>query len=393
VFTTGSKLFVGASALAVIAAVVVGVTTGGSLGLTSTIGLISAAVVLVGLAGLNFITRDGNVPSMEQGIQYNAPAAQAPAGRSVWPMAAAGAGAVLAVGAVSKPIVFKIAAIVLLAAAVEWMVQAWSERASADKAYNAGLRKRILHPLEFPLLAAAGLGLVIYSFSRIMLWVDKAATPAVFVTIGAILLIGGFLLALRPKLKTAVVAGLCTIAALGLVSTGAVAAIDGQRHIDPHPTSVAHPQICDEPGAATGDADLEEIDKKTSQDVASKAALAGTVVLENGQLRVFPKNIGGARTELTVPRSTVTNLLVRNLDDTKHRFTVNEGKFSSTQNGATIVETPKKCTGLVDPGQEALLTFKLPKTSAGSQEPYSIVVPGVEGQKIDIFVPLAKADP
>jgi len=34
-------------------------------------------------------------------------------------------------------------------------VQSWSERASADSAYNAGLRKRLLHPLEFPILATS----------------------------------------------------------------------------------------------------------------------------------------------------------------------------------------------------------------------------------------------
>ena len=62
-------------------------------------------------------------------------------------------GAVLVVvGLVTYPVVFMFGIIALLAAAVEWMVQAWSERASADVAFNADVRGRIAHPLEFPIL-------------------------------------------------------------------------------------------------------------------------------------------------------------------------------------------------------------------------------------------------
>ena len=65
-FTTGSKLFIGGTLLATVAAVVVGITTGGALGLTATLGLISAAVALALLAGINWMIRDGNVSAMEQ---------------------------------------------------------------------------------------------------------------------------------------------------------------------------------------------------------------------------------------------------------------------------------------------------------------------------------------
>ena len=114
------------------------------------------------------------------------------------------ASAAIAVGAVSKPIVFKAGVVLVLAAGVEWMVQGWSERASADPAYNAELRKRMLHPLEFPVLGAAGLAVVIYSFSRIMLWIDKSRGPVVFIVAGALVLFGGFLFASKPSLKKGV---------------------------------------------------------------------------------------------------------------------------------------------------------------------------------------------
>ena len=78
--------------------------------------------------------------------------------------------------------------IALIAAAAEWMVQAWSERASADVAFNADVRGRIAHPLEFPILGAVGVGIVIYSFSRIMLFLSKTSGPAVFAMIAAAIL-------------------------------------------------------------------------------------------------------------------------------------------------------------------------------------------------------------
>ena len=79
------------------------------------------------------------------------------------------------------------------------MVHGWSERASADPAYNAGLRKRMLHPLEFPVLGAAGLAAIIYSFSRIMLWIDKSGGPVVFVIAGALVLFGGLRVRLEAR--------------------------------------------------------------------------------------------------------------------------------------------------------------------------------------------------
>ena len=76
----------------------------------------------------------------------------------MWPIVGALGGVLVVVGLVTYPLVFIFGIIVLLAATVEWMVQAWSERASADSSYNAAVRGRIAHPLEFPVLAAVGVG-------------------------------------------------------------------------------------------------------------------------------------------------------------------------------------------------------------------------------------------
>ena len=147
-FTTGSKLFLGATAVTIVAAIVVGGSIGGSTGLMGTVGLVTVAAVFAFLAGINLYTRDGNVSAQQEGALTTSAAAQHTSGRSVWPLVTAVGAAGVVVGTVSHPVVFKVAVVVLLAAVVEWMVQGWSERASADSKFNASVRKRILNPLE-----------------------------------------------------------------------------------------------------------------------------------------------------------------------------------------------------------------------------------------------------
>ncbi len=386
-FTTGSKLFLGATVLSIVAAVVFGVSKGGADGWLGVIGLLSAALAFALLFGINYYAHDGNVSAMSDNATTQSPAAQPPAERSMWPALTAVAVGAIAVGAVSKPIVFKAGVALLLAAAVEWMVHGWSERASADPAYNAGLRKRMLHPIEFPVLAAAGLAAVIYSFSRIMLWIDKTGGPVVFIVAGALVLFGGFLFASRPSLNKGVVTGVCAIAVLGLVSTGAVMAVDGQRTIDPHPTTQS------DNGAACalaeeGTGDQAEIDEKGSQAVASKASIGITITLEGGKLTAHELALPGNQNPVTVSRGNIVNVIFKNHDSVKRRLTVNMGEFEKDVNGTPVKTRPKACTTLVrEKDGSQFLSFLLPKPSIASSQPYSFTVPGVDGAEIEIKVP------
>jgi len=385
--TTGSKLFLGATVLSVVAAIVYGLSTTGGAGWLGVLGLLSAAIAFAFMFCINYYTRDGNVSAMSEQATTESAAAQPPVDRSMWPVfAAIGVGAI-ALGAVSKPIVFKAGVVVVLAAAVEWMVQGWSERASADAEYNADLRKRMLHPVEFPILAAAGLGVVIYSFSRVMLWVNKSGGPVVFVLAGGIILFGGFLIALRPTIKGGIITAVCAIAALGLIATGALTAIDGQRTIAEHPTTQTdNNAAC--LLAEEGPGEQAEVDEKGSQAVSSKASVGLTVTLENGQLSAHQLGVVGSESTVTVSRGNVVNMIFKNHDNVKRRLTVNMGEFTIDINGTTVTQRPRECTTLVHPDGSQFLTFTLPKPSIASAEPYTFTVPGVEGLKpIEIKVP------
>ena len=319
-----------------------------------------------------------------------ASAGQPPVGSSVWPAIGALGAGLLVVGAVTRPLVFKIGLVVLLAAAVEWMVQGWSERASADPAYNASLRKRILHPLELPLLAAVGLAVIIYSFSRIMLFLSKSDGPYAFIVVGVLILVFAFTFAMRPTLKKGAVIGVCAIGALGLISTGAAMAIGGQRTIHDYPTTA------DDDSAAClrsyaevqANPEYQEIEHRASQHVAAKSNPTARIVLENGKLTVL---ITGAPPgdELTVARGNTVNLLFTNDDAEPARLTVYAGTDVQTVNDIEVKTPRLACTTLVDKGREQMLTVHFPKSSeaATAGDPYRLMVPGDAAAVATVVVP------
>lgn len=380
-FTTGSKFFLGASAVALVSTVVYGITQGGDNTKLGTITLIGGLVAVAFLAGINFFTRDGNQSSMEQGIAETGSAAARPARNSIWPLVAVLGLGLVVVGAETRPWVFIIGIAAVLAAAVEWVVTAWADRATASTQFNADLRKRVLGPLEFPMLAAAGLGAAAYSFSRIMLWIDKGGGPLVFGLLAAGVLAGGAIIASRPSLRKGLVTGIAGILGLGLISTGAVMAIDGQRTIEKHPTTASEPAVCDE---AEADA---HVDKRAPGDIGMISSPAAIVVARDGKLAVFSQGLRGARSDVTLTAGTVNNIIFRNYDAEPRRFTMNLGKFVDNSSDPPAITTPKSCTTTIEQGKEALLTVRFTKPSSVSQEPYTITSPGLEGQAIEVIVP------
>jgi len=376
-FTTGSKMFLGATALSVVATIVFSASEGGAVGLMGTVGLITAVVIFAFLAGINLFTRDGNTPSMQQGVEHTSSAAQPPVGRSMWPLGAAVGIGGLVIGAISKPVVFKVSVVVLLAAIVEWMVQAWSERASADVKYNANVRSRMLNSLEFPILATVGAGAVVYSFSRVMLSANPNAGLWIFVVIGALIVTGGFLFA-GPRLTSRrTIAAICTVGAVALMGVGVASAISGQRTIHPHPVidDASQKPLCLEGGE-------EEVDEHASQDVSLKSSVVANIYLqEDGDLIALINGMPGIEYhELTVPRSAHLGVIFHNDSGEAQRLT---GRFGTFPDKPEAVS----CTTAVHPGKSAYFGVSIPKSNAASSTPFEFIVPGVDGATIKIVVP------
>jgi hypothetical protein len=381
----GSRFLFGAAVLATVGAVLYGITQEGSLG---TVGLISAALALFLLAGVNLYTRDADVSSMDPAAALESAAASRAPGSSMWPLVGAVGAVLLVVGLVTYPVIFIFGLAALLAATVEWMIQAWSERASADSRFNEGVRGRIAHPLEFPILGAVALGIVIYSFSRIMLFLSRTGGPAVFIIIAALILVTGFLFAYRPSVRGGAIAAVIAIAAVGLVTGGIVAALEGERETEAHETTG---DLADEGECATPDE--TEADEDASQNVAAKANVTAEIFLESDlTLVAHSEGVDAPRTTLDVVRNTPTNVLFHNESDDERRLVLDLGTRPEVDEatGDTVpdAEVPNQiCTALTEEGGSQFLTFSISQPSVSAETPYRFVVPGVDGAEIEVIVP------
>jgi hypothetical protein len=382
---TGSRLLIGATVVAIVAAVLYGITQEGSLG---TIGLISAALALAVIAGVNLYTRDANVSAMDPAATTESPAAVRAPGESLWPLAAAVGAVLVVVGLVTYPVIFIFGVAALLAATVEWMVQAWSERASADTEFNTAVRQRMAHPLEFPILGAIAVGTLIYSFSRIMLFLSRTSGPAVFVVIAMFILFGGFLFASRPTLRGGLIAAVIAIAAVGLVTGGIVAALQGERDTEAHETTgeLAASGECATP-------DETEADEDASQSVAAKANLTAEIVLRSdGTLAAKNLGVTGEQDFLVVVRNNPTNVRFVNETDEPRRLVLDLGTRPEVDEatGDTVADTTEPnqiCTALVDEDKTQFLTFTIPLSSSLAESPYRFFVPGVDSAQMEVLVP------
>jgi hypothetical protein len=286
--------------------------------------------------------------------------------------------ALVPVGLVVGRAITWMAVIVMIIATVEWMVQGWSERASGDAAYNATIRRRIMHPLELPILGALGLGVIIFSFSRIMLRLPAAAGAIAFGAVASIVLLFGALLATRRNVGRSLVITLCSIGAVGIVGAGVSSAIAGGREIIKHELPSFDTGTC---GTEHGEADA-----KSSRALAAKSNLAANIVLQNGKLRADVIGVIGAQQTVTLPRSSYSYVRFTNLDSGKFRLVADLGSEVVDANG-TVTKTPlRSCTQAVGKDGTQFLVVRPPRPSISSDTPFTFSVPGVNGV-ITIEVP------
>jgi hypothetical protein len=130
-------------------------------------------------------------------------------------------------------VLFVTGCFVLLAVLVEWMVLAWSDRATGDPETNRLLRGRLMAPFEVPLVGVLLVGACVLAFSRLLLTSSELGAVIVAVCLGVAILALGTLLATRPRLSPNVVAAVLTVAALGVVTLGVIGAARGERTIEP----------------------------------------------------------------------------------------------------------------------------------------------------------------
>ena len=371
-FSAGFKYFIGLTLLSVVALIMsIAVLDQVALAGTALSMLIVASALLTGLL---VVTRDGDAQRPQRASTSEV------SGQSMWPLVASIGAVFLALGIVTSSVVFFGGVVVLIAGLAEWMVQSWSERASSDASYNSAVRKRLLNPIEFPVLAALGLGVVIFSFSRIMLSVDRSTGALLFIVSGALVIIGGTLFAIKPDMKRSLGAAICVFGALGIVAGGIAGTSFGVREELVKARSeghFSHPEC--------GPERSKYFDKNATGTLSLRSSVNATIEFVDGQLTARVVGFSKPQKSITVPRSTPTNIIFRNLETDEFRLVADLGEKS---NAGTYGGTEKilVCTQMTVAGGEQELTLQIEKPSSTGYS-YNLTVAGVEGQRIEVVVP------
>ncbi|NQW60223.1 hypothetical protein HQ459_05510 [bacterium] len=372
-FTPGSKLFLGLTGFVLAVSVIYVALVDNSIG--GAVALLSVATGTALLAGLTLFNRDGEVAVGD----VAAPAGAEPLTSSMWPLVATVGFVGVVAGLLTHPIVFFLGLIALLASGTEWLIQSWSEGASSDKTYNASIRGRMLHPLEFPVLALVGLGVIIVAFSRVMLAVSRDAGAIIFIVAGAAVLFVGSIFALKPSLKKTLVVGICVASAVGVAASGIAAASNGLRAdlVEAKEEQHFSHKEC-------GEEVSEHFDHLAEGTISLRSNAVATIELRDGKLTARELGVAKVTQTITFPRSNSATIIFRNKDEKEARLTAFLGT-KAVQDG--VVEEVLDCTQMIGKDHEQALTFKIAKSSRASDKPYTLTVPGLEGQSIEIMVP------
>ena len=272
-FTTGSKWFFGIAGIAFVAALVYGGATNPSeVGMSTFTGVLSLGYkggvgdhfgysVLLGVAGASafmgatsFAFRDASVEAEAALLETDTvPEVVAPAQGSYWPVVGAfGAGTVV-IGLVTTQLLVLLGLVVLSGVAFEWAISAWAEKATGDPAVNQAIRRRVMMPIEVPVMGALGIAVFVLAISRILISLPKFGTYAVFGLVPVAILVVAFILSARPRINRSVVAGLCVVGALAVLAGGVLSAVSGPREIEVHEEEEGAPLVVpDAPLVAPG---------------------------------------------------------------------------------------------------------------------------------------------
>jgi hypothetical protein len=328
VITTGSKFLLGVGFYGVVATLAYVVAS--DFERTGMVTLGSMAVVALLLGGLTLAIRDGQIATDAypdgRKIDVDTIGRGPLVSASVLPVLAAFGVALLLLGLAFSRWYTVFGGVLLAGVVAEWMVQSWSDRASDDGEYNRNLRDRVMRPIEYPVLGALAVGLVIFGFSRVMLAVNKDAAVVVFILVAALVLVVASLFAGVRRIGGEVLVGTLMVGGIIVLTAGVISFVYGERGFH-------------EPEG-------EGANTETVADVASVAA------------RLELTSAGLSQTELSIPRSAQTSVTFNNSLSSERRFVL-EAAEGLVCAGQPPAEEPEPCeSAFVEDGQTTFLTFQ-----------------------------------
>lgn len=270
-FTTAFRFFAGLAVFSLIAALTVGITSGGgspmsrvlgplSLGWKGGIGnhfaytfFVGLLALSIGLACILVAFRDADAEAEAQVVHAETvPLTRAPSGVNYLPALGGFAFILGLIGLATDRNGLSIsAAAVLVVVGFVWTLRAWAERATGDDEINAELYHRFIDPFRLPLVSLLCIAVVAIGLSRVLLSVSKLASVWVFGLVALMFFLVAVLLALKPSSARWVTTAIVVIGALAIIAAGIAGAVVGERDIEHHDasTSTTEGAIAPGPGA------------------------------------------------------------------------------------------------------------------------------------------------
>jgi len=215
------------------------------------------------LAGMLVAFRDADPEAVAQINSGQLPPAQAPTVPDYWPLVAAFGVGVAIIGLAVDVAIFLIGVLVVVAAAFEWMMSAWADRATGDPAANRALRDRIMKPIEVPVLSALGIAVVILAMSRVFLTLSKEWAVWVAIIVSAVIFFVAVAFAVADHVNKNIVAAVLSVGAIAMLAGGVVSASVGEREFKnlakekaeklEEETGIVVPDAAEESGAVDGE--------------------------------------------------------------------------------------------------------------------------------------------
>ena len=265
---SASKFLYGLAAFGFVAAIVYSASTGDQeLGMDSLLGPLTFGykgyvgdhvgyAILMGLALVSLVLgvfmsglhdADPEAEAQVAGLE-TVPEAAVPTTTNYWPVVGGFSAAALVLGLAVDSALFVVGMVGLAVVTVEWAVRTWSDRATGDPEVNRDIRNRFMYPVEIPIGAVLIIGGLVLAVSRILLAVPLAGAYVVFGLVPAIILGLGALIVLRPQVSQSAIAAILLVGGLAILGGGVAAAIVGEReHGGDHSEEGGH---ADEEGLA-----------------------------------------------------------------------------------------------------------------------------------------------
>jgi plastocyanin len=235
VFSYATKVLLALTLSAALASGVYYAVEGGKFGAILMLVLSGAALlalVAVVAAGVRDIAPfvPADAPAPERRATTPGAAAQG----SGWPLVAAAALTILAVGAATDAPTAYMGLIAVGLASLGWFAKAWTDHPTWTPRINQRVTGRLVDPLGFPVAGFVTAAFVAITLSRVLLAVSLDVAPWIALAVALLILLGCFWIASRPGVRSSALIGLAAVGGLFLVGAGIAGATQGERTFHPH---------------------------------------------------------------------------------------------------------------------------------------------------------------